>query len=188
MTLRLLPITIAVLALLIGRPAHAQDGAPMFDVFGGYSLLPSNFNEDFPRRTSHGVQGSVAVHVNRWLAVVGDAGTQWNTTTDLGPNFEGLTARTRVTELLVGPRFTARSPRVDGFVHAWFGTAIGSTNEDFRGFADSGMTFGGGAGVDLRVSPRAAVRVQYDLIGSFADIVEGNSRLGAGLVWRMGQR
>jgi hypothetical protein len=185
MTARLFALAIIC---AVARPACAQEPAPAVEVFGGYSLLPANVLYDFPRRTSHGVQGSVAVNLTRSFGIVADAGAQWNTTSDLGPNFAGLTAKTTVWELLVGPRFTRRSRRVDGFVDGWFGTAIGRTNEDFRGFADHGVTFGGGAGVDVRVGAATAIRVQYDLVGSFADIVEGNSRLGAGLVYRIGRR
>ena len=175
--------------LTCSSPAFAQaPAAPAVEVFGGYSLLPSNFITDFPRRTSHGVQGSVAVNVNRWFGIVGDAGIQWNTTSDLGPNFAGLTAKTTVREWLVGPRFTKRSEKADVFAGGWFGTSIGSANDDFKGFADSGVTFGGGAGVDVHAGRRAAIRVQYDLIGSFADIVEGNSRLGIGVVLRLGEK
>ena len=182
--------SIGALVLLVltasGRAVWAQD-APAVDVFGGYSLLPAN-GDDFPRQTSHGVQGSVAFNITRSFGVVADVGSQWNTTRDLGPNFTGLVAKTNVRELLVGPRFTWRSPDVDGFVHGWFGMATGSANDAFRGFADSALAFGGGAGLDVSVRPRVAVRVQYDLIGSFADMVEGNSRLGIGLVVRLGNR
>jgi hypothetical protein len=183
------PVIALVSAILLftGRHAQAQQPAPIADVFAGYSLLPSNINDDFPRQTSHGFQGSVAVHANRWFAVVADGAVQWNTTSDLGPNFAGLTAHTRVTELLVGPRFTRRGSRVDAFAQGWFGSSTGHADEPFTGFADTGMTFGGGAGIDVRASSRMAVRIQYDLIGSFADMVEGNSRFATGLVWRFGR-
>ena len=179
----------ALVLLTVSTQAFAQAPAtPAVEVFGGYSLLPSNFITDFPRRTSHGVQGSVAINVNRWFGIAGDVGIQWNTTSDLGPSFVGLTAKTMVREWLVGPRFTKRSEKADVFAGGWFGTSIGSANDDFKGFADSGLTFGGGAGVDVHAGRRAALRVQYDFIGSFADIVEGNPRLGVGLVLRLGEK
>jgi hypothetical protein len=179
--------TLLTLVLVsLSSSAHAQ--APAVEIFGGYSLLPSNFLTDFPRATSHGLQGSIAVNVTRWFGIVGDAGIQWNTNSDLRPNFAGLTAKTTVREWLVGPRFTRRSDTADVFAGGWFGTSIGSANDEFRGFADSGLTFGGGAGVDVHAGRRVAVRAQFDLIGSFADIVEGNSRLGVGLVVRLGDR
>jgi len=186
--MRLPVILLSVAGLLFtGRPAVAQQAPPIVDIFAGYSRLPSNINEDFPRRTSHGFQGSVAVHANRWFGVVVDGAVQWNTTSDLGPYFAGLTAHTRVVELLVGPRFTRRGSRVDAFAQGWFGSSTGYANEAFAGFADTGQTFGGGAGLDVRASSRTAIRIQYDLIGSLADMVEGNSRLAAGLVWRFGR-
>ena len=92
-----------------------------------------------------------------------------------------------VHEYLAGPRFTARSERVDVFGHGLFGVSTGDAGPGFSGFSDSGLTFGGGGGVDVRVSPRIAVRAQYDLFGSFADIVEGNSRFAVGAVIRIGE-
>jgi hypothetical protein len=168
------------------RPALAQDH-PSVDLFAGYSLLPAD-GQDFPRQTSHGVQGAATLHLTRWFGVVGDFGMQFNTARDLGPNFPGAVAKTQVREYLVGPRFTARSPQADVFVHALFGLCQGDAGEDFAGFSDSGASFGGGGGVDIHVSRRAALRVQFDLIGSFADIVEGNSRFAVGGVIRFGGR
>jgi hypothetical protein len=166
------------------RPAMAQ-GHPSMDVFVGYSILPAN-GDDFPRQTSHGLQASVTGHLNRWFGVFGDIGAQFNTARNLGPGFEGRVARSTVREYLAGPRFTARSEKVDVFGHGLFGISTGDAGPDFSGFSDSGLTFGGGGGVDVRVTPRIAVRAQYDLIGSFADIVEGNSRFAAGAVIRVG--
>ena len=75
---------------------------------------------------------------------------------------------------------------MDVFGHGLFGISTGDAGPDFSGFSDSGLTLGGGGGVDVRVSRRLAVRAQYDLIGSFADIVEGNSRFAVGAVIRFG--
>jgi opacity protein-like surface antigen len=178
---------IALFLLLIAafpRPGLAQSH-PSVDVFVGYSILPAN-GDDFPRQTSHGLQASVTGHFNRWFGVLGDIGAQFNTARNLGPGFEGLVAKSTVRQYLVGPRFTARSDRVDLFGHGLFGISTGDAGRDFSGFSDSGMTFGGGGGVDVRVSPRIAVRAQYDLLGSFADIVEGNSRFAVGAVIRIG--
>jgi opacity protein-like surface antigen len=74
------------------------------------------------------------------------------------------------------------------FAHGWFGRATGDAGDTFRGFSDSGLTFGGGGGVDVAVTPRWAIRGQYDWLGSFADIVEANSRMAVGVVWRSGNR
>jgi hypothetical protein len=187
-TLEAPSIRVGVLALLVfaaARPALAQAAAPAVEIFGGYSLLPAN-GDDFPRRTSHGVQVSVTANLNRWFGVFGDLGLHFNTARDLGPNFEGLVARTAVREYLFGPRFTARSGTVDVFGHGLVGLADGDAGADFSGFSDRALAFGGGGGVDVRVHRRLAVRAQFDLLASFADIVEGNSRFGLGLVVRLG--
>jgi hypothetical protein len=42
--------------------------------------------------------------------------------------------------------------------------------------------------VDVRLRDRVALRGQFDLLGSFADIVEGNSRAGVGIVVGLGGR
>src|SRR5689334_20336841 len=108
-------LTLVLLAL--STPAFAQTPAvPAVEIYGGYSLLPSNFIDDFPRRTSHGVQGGVAVNVNRWFGLAGDVGIQWNTNSDLGLGYPpSPAAKTSVTEWLVGPRFTKRSEAADVF-------------------------------------------------------------------------
>lgn len=185
-SIRLVAIAVLLTTAVVVRPAVAQNTVPPVDLFAGYSLLPAN-GDDFPRQTSHGVQGTVAFNVNRWFGVIGDVAMQFNTTRDLGPGFEGLEARSTVREFLVGPRFTARSDRADAFVHGLFGVSTGDAGPDFKGFSDSGMTFGGGGGVDVHLTPRVSARATFDLIGSFADIVEGNSRFGAGLVVKLGR-
>ena len=176
-------ITVLLLAAMV-RPVLAQDH-PSVDVFGGYSLLPAN-GDDFPRQTSHGFQAAVTGHLSGWFGVVGDVGAQFNTATNLGPGFQGRVAKSAVWQYLVGPRFTVRMERVDVFGHGLFGISTGDAGPGFEGFSDSGLTFGGGGGMDVRLSRRLAVRAQFDLLGSFADIVEGNLRFAAGAVVRFG--
>jgi hypothetical protein len=172
---------------IVAAPAAAQTAAPRVEIFAGYSLFPAD-GDDFPRQTSHGVQGSATFNLTRAFGIVGDAGVQWSTADDLGPNFPGQVAKTRVTELLAGPRWVRRGTRADVFGHGLFGWAQGDAGENFAGFSDSALAFGGGGGVDLHVTPRAALRAQFDYIGSFADIVEHNTRLGIGVVLRLGSQ
>ena len=174
------------LIALLPHPVLAQ-GHPSMDVFAGYPLLPAN-GDDFPRQTSHGLQITIAGHFNRWFGVFGDLGAQFDRSNNLGPRYEGRVANVTVRQFLVGPRFTARFERVDVFGHGLFGNTIGDAGPDFSGFSDSSLTVGGGGGIDVRASRRFAVRLQYHLIGSFADIVEGNSRLAVGAVLRVGGR
>jgi hypothetical protein len=163
----------------------AQPEVARVEVFGGYSLLPAD-GDDFPRQTSHGVHVTVSANVTPWFGVFGDIGAQFNTATNLGLNFEGTTARTRVIEYLAGPRFTVRSDRAALFVHGLIGLASGDAGDNFRGFSDTKLAFGGGGGVDVGIARRFAVRAQFDLLASFADIVEGNTRFGVGVVAKFG--
>ena len=174
-----------VAALVAAWPtaALAQGRPDRFDLFAGVSLLPAD-GDDFPRQTSGGIQASVSGRLTSVVSLVADVGAHFNTASDLGPNFPGVVAKTSVYEFLAGPRFTARGDRVDVFAHALAGWAVGRSS--LRGFADSAFALGGGGGVDVRVTRRFAVRAQFDWLGSFVDILEANTRLGAGLVYRFG--
>jgi hypothetical protein len=170
--------------LLAAGPVSAQTAYPRAELFGGFSYLPADGN-DFPRQTSGGFQASVSVNLNRWFGLAGDFGGQYSTASNLGPNFRGITADSSVYEYVVAPRFTLRRERVNVFVHGLIGGATGRTS--IGGFSDSGLTVGGGSGVDLGVTSRVAVRAQFDLLGSFVDILEDNSRFGIGMVVRLGR-
>ena len=173
----------SLVALIIARAASAQTTFPRFEVFGGYSYLPADGN-DFPRTASSGFQASVAANINSWFGVVGDVGGQYSRSSNLGFNFRGVTAKTSVYEFLAGPRFTLRG-KVSPFVHGLVGTAAGHTN--LGGFSDRGLTFDAGGGVDAAINRRLAARVQIDGLGSFADILESNLRVGVGLVVGLGR-
>jgi hypothetical protein len=174
------------LAIGTAATASAQESTPRADLFVGYSLLPAN-GDDFPRVTSHGLQAGVTWNLTRSFGIVGEFGQQWSTSSDLGPNFEGLTANTTVREFLIGPRFTARGRRANAFAHGWFGRAVGDAGDNFSGFSDSGIALGGGAGIDVHITPAVAWRVQYDYVGSFADIVDNNTRFATGVVIGIGR-
>jgi hypothetical protein len=175
---------VLAMALLAARPASAQDVFPRFEVFGGWSYLPAD-GDDFPRQNSTGFQAALTVNVNRWFGVVADLGGQYsNASWDRGPGVPSLTTNTSVYEYVFGPRFTVRGDRVDVFGHALVGNATGDSG--IGGFSESGFTLGGGGGLDIRLSKRLAARVQFDWLGSFQDMIEDNTRLGIGMVVRLG--
>lgn len=173
-----------LVAGLASRPAFAQAAnPPRAEVSAGWSLLPAN-GDDFPRPDSHGIVLGAAGHFTSWFGLAAELGLFRGTARALGPGFEGLVARTTVRQYLVGPRFTRRGDVADVFAHGFVGRSTGDAGPDFGGFSDSGFTFAGGAGVDVHATRRLSVRVQYDLLGSFADIVEGNSRFSVAGVLR----
>src|SRR5262245_17090393 len=173
-----------LLLLLIAAPriASAQTSVPAFEVFAGYSYLPAD-GDDFPRTASSGFQASTAAHLNPWFSVVLDAAGQYSRSSNLGINFQGVTAKTSVYEFLAGPRFTLRRT-VSPFIHALVGSATGHTN---LGFSDSGFALAVGGGADVAINRRWAARIQIDELGSFADILETNLRVGVGAVVRLGR-
>ena len=173
------------LLLLTAMSGVAFAQVPRADISGALSFLPSDELDDFPRGDSTGFQVGATWHFNRWFGVFGDLGGHYSTNSDLGPNFPGVTAESTVYEYLFGPRFTFRGSRVDGFAHGLFGVCDGRTN---IGFSDTGLAFGGGGGVDIGIARNLAVRGQFDLFGSFADIVDVNSRFSVGLVLKLGVR
>jgi len=172
--------------LFVAAPAWAQPATPRVEIFGGYSLLPADPDTDFPRRTSHGFQVSAAGNLTNWFGIFADLGLHGNTNRDVGPHYEGVVARTRVTQFLFGPRFTARSERINAFAHGLIGRVRGDAGENFSGFSDTEAAFGGGVGIDVRLRERLSVRGQVDLFASFTDIVEGNPRVAVGLVLGLG--
>jgi hypothetical protein len=152
--------------------AFGQDTHPRLEIFGGASYLPADGN-DFPRENSPGFQAGIAANVNRWFSIAAD----------FGAHYGG--ANTSVYQYLVGPRFTKRHQRTSVFVHALAGGATGRTRQP--GFSDNGLTFGWGGGLDFHLTDRFAIRaIQFDYLGSFADVLEDNVRMGAGIVIKLG--
>ena len=182
--MRLSLIVFGLLSLVAAtQPAFAQDAYPRAEIFGGFSILPAD-GDDFPRGTSFGFQTSIRGNLTRVFGIVADFGGQYGTFSNLGPNFPGVVAKTSVYQYMAGPAFTARREGFDVFAHGLIGGARGRSG--IRGFSDSGLTLGGGGGVDVRVGDRTAVRAQVDYLGSFVDILEDNIRVGLGVAIKFG--
>ena len=164
-------------------PAFAQADYPPVEVFGGFSILPAD-GDDFPRETSFGFQASIRGNFSRAFGILADFGGQYRTVSNLGPGFPGVVAKTSVYQYLAGPSFTARRERFDAFAHGLVGGARGRSG--IGGFSDSGLTLGGGGGVDIRLNDCSAFRAQVDYLGSFVDILEDNVRVGLGVAIRFG--
>jgi hypothetical protein len=169
------------LLALTSNVAMAQDDVPRMEAFGGFSYLPAG-SEDFPRSTSFGFQTSITVNLNKWFGVVGDFGGQYSSSNLQHPLING-TVKTAIYEYLVGPRFSIRTQRANVFGHVLFGGASGRT--DLGSFSDTEIAIGAGAGLDIGINSRIAIRAfQFDYLGSFTDMLENNVRLGTGIVIR----
>jgi len=174
-----------LLLMVVEQPGFAQRSHPRAEFFGGFSYLPAGI-ADFPRKDSYGFQASLCGNMNRWFGVVADLGGQYSKTSDLGPGWPCVTASTSVYEYMAGPRFAVRRRKFNFFTHALVGRANGHSN--LAGFSDNSVALAGGGGLDINLGDHLALRVfQLDYIGSFADILEENVRLGFGLVIKLGQ-
>ena len=175
----------ALFLLAEAQPVLAQNSHPTAEIFGGFSYLPAG-TADFPRKDSFGFQASVCGNISRWFGVVADLGGQYSKNRNLGPNWPGVTASTSVYEYMVGPRFAVRRQKFNFFSHALVGRANGHSN--LVGFSDNSFALAAGGGLDINLGDRLALRVlQLDYVGSFADILEDNVRLGFGVVLKLGK-
>ncbi len=156
-----------------------DDSAPRAEIFAGvaYSWPESGSNQ-------MGWNGAVSGNFNRWFGVVADLSSR----PSFAPNrFFGIdVGKGDVFHLLVGPQFTARTGRVDGFARA----LVGSQHSRGPGAAAPAvwrLTYGWGGGADVHFSPRFALRaIQWDVL--FTDLNEIDSakehRLAFGAVVR----
>jgi hypothetical protein len=175
---------------LVSNTALAQADFNNNEVFGGFSYLPAG-PEDFPREASYGFQAGIARNFTRWFGLVLDFGAQYGSSSGVvrsgtvvqQPPGSG-TVSTSVYEYLAGPRFTLRTPKANVFAHFLVGGASGRTSLGIP-FSDTELAIGAGAGVDVHLTSRIAIRaVQFDYLGSFTDMLEDNVRVGAGIVFK----
>ena len=185
------------LAMVSSVTAAAQTGAgavstPRLEIGAGYSFLRTatvvrGFN-------MHGGNASVAVNLNRWMGIVGDFG--YHTTDFIPPTGFKL----NVASYTFGPRIALhRGDHVNVFAHSLAGVGHASGSLYTAGFtqgtappsSQNSFALVTGAGVDLNVTPRWAIRaVQADwLFTTFpngASDRQHNLRLTFGMVFRFG--
>jgi peptidoglycan-associated lipoprotein len=185
------------LAMVSSVTAAAQTGAgsvstPSVEIGAGYSYVRAStvvtgFN-------MHGGNASLAVNLNRWLGIVGDFG--YHTTDFIPPTGFKL----NVASYTFGPRITFhRGDRLNLFAHSLAGVGHASGTLYTAGFtqgtappsSQNDFALVTGAGVDLNVAPRWAIRaVQADwMFTTFpngASNRQHNLRLTFGIVLRFG--
>ncbi len=165
------------LVLLSTSQATAQD-YPKGEIFGGFSVANLDANGD--REGLYGWQTSVSGNFHRNAGFTADLGGQYR-------SIAGISLQTY--EFLFGPRFTARTERVTGFVHTLVGVALARAS--FLGVSESatGFALGFGGGMDVNASDRVAIRIfQVDYIPTrFSGVWRTKDfRIGAGVVIKWG--
>jgi opacity protein-like surface antigen len=166
------------LFLLVAGVASAQDDAPKFQVFGGYSYIRAtdqgnhiNFN---------GGSVSASYNLRRYVDVVADFGLYHGGRTGVSGNL--------VTSM-GGPKFAYRIGKFTPFAQALFGAGHASIGASYSFRAENAFAAAIGAGVDAKVSPRISVRlIQIEhLITKFDDgdnNQQSDTRVSAGFVYR----
>ena len=138
----------ALLLCGVAAPGAGQD-VPKVEVGGGYSLLHDEEGHD----NLNGWLASFAGHVNRWLAIAAE----------FGHNHGGGAGAPDVSAFMAGPRVSWRRSRAVPFGQFLVGSHHehhadgGAFHEDETRFA-----YQLGGGVDIWLTPRAAVRFGGD--------------------------
>lgn len=160
-----------------------EQNVPRLEAFAGFSFLNAGTNGLASRQNVAGFEGSVAVHVNKWMAGEGDVGGYYKTIqiTNVG------TYPFRDYAMMGGPRFNIRK----AFFHALVGIdhLAGSTNFYQMGGTSSDNSLAGaaGGGVQWNVSRQFAVRTSADyLLSRFEGLTESNVRVTMGIVFQKG--
>jgi opacity protein-like surface antigen len=157
---------IALCALLSGAaPLWAQD-TPHFDVAGTYGFMhDADRSQNFPA----GWAAAAAGNVNSWFGVVAEVGGGYTTckSCQRGPfasqTLRGHDLHLRVHTYMGGPRVAVRGlSAVTPFAQVLFGGAHLSGGIEWDGALNTGFTYQPGAGVDVRVHPNLAIRLQGD--------------------------
>jgi len=183
---------IVLCSFLLGTvPVKAQ--TPRAAISGGYSFLEDHDrSENFPA----GWVASATGNINRWIGVTAEVGGNYRTCDNCqrGPftsqESRGADLHLRVYTFMIGPRVSARAiPAVTPFAQFLFGGTHVSGGVQFDGALTTGLTYQPGGGVDVKVTPKAGIRLQGDYrIIRTQGVDNKQSRFLVGLVfWPGGQ-
>lgn len=164
-------------------PLGYGQNIPRLEAAVGYSYLNAGTSGLATRQSVSGLEGSVAVHVNRWLAGEANIGVYYKTLQIINVGTFGFH------DFLMtgGPRVNFHKM----FVHALVGVdhLAGSTNfYAVNGTAtDNALAAAAGGGVQWSVTRQFAVRASGDYVMSrFEGLMQNNFRVTLGLVFQAG--
>lgn len=167
--------SLAIALVLAATVVVAAQDVPAIEIGAGYSALRDN---DIDHWFGTGVTVDIGVNVTDWLAVAGE-GSYHSTSIDWGFGDVDLSVST----FMGGMRFLTRRGGVSPFVQALVGVA----RQSFNGISMNAFAVQPGAGVDVFVTRKVAVRLQGDfrsIYDSEGDDWDGQVRLmtGVGIV------
>ena len=164
-------------------PLGYGQNIPRLEAFVGYSFLNAGTSGLATRQSVSGLEGSVAIHVNRWLAGEANIGAYYKTLQIINIGTFGYHDF-----LMVG------GPRVNFhkmFVHALVGMDHLSGSTNFYAVngtgIDNALAAAVGGGVQWSVTRQFAVRASGDYVMSrFEGVMQNNVRVTMGLVFQLG--
>lgn len=167
------------LVCLVFLPVMAQD-IPKAEVFGGYSWAGGNF---------HGWNSSVTGNVTRGFGIVADFSGQY------GSELQGpILVKQDAHSALFGPRYSFRGKRFTPFVYGLLGVTrfheSATVSAQKLSASDTGFSSALGAGLDVKVNDRVAIRAfQIDYFRpNFYGEAHHRGRLAFGVVLHLGKR
>ena len=178
----------AVSVILFGLTAVglAQDTAPAFDLFGGYSYLNTGDVAPGLDLSGHGWEAAGTYYTNNWFGLTADIGGHY--TNAFGVDVSNYT-------YLFGPTVAYRRPKITPFGHLLLGGSRVSVDLGLLGplgasATDNTFAMALGGGADWHLNERFSVRpVQLDyLLTRFGGNTQNNLRYSVGLVLRFGSR
>ena len=155
-----------VAVFLLGTTSVFAADTPRFELGAGYTFMrDADRGESFPG----GWAVSATGNVNSWIGVVTEVGGSYRSCDNCqrGPfasqRFRGTDLRVRVLTFMAGPRVASHaSALVTPFAQVLLGGSHISGGVEWDGALNTGFTYQPGAGIDVRVAPAVAVRLQGD--------------------------
>jgi hypothetical protein len=184
-TILLNRIAIVVALLMVSVAGFAQS-AKSGDLFLGYSFNRASTGWSSTGNLN-GWNASIEGKIAPWAGLVADVGTQYGTlqlpTKFITGEPGSAASTTRVESLMFGPRVSVSKGKFRPFAQALVGVA--HVHEDAQEFAygESSVADAFGGGVDYRLRPQIAWRVQGDALQTrFHGERENDIRISTGLV------
>ena len=180
-------VSLFAVLFLFAVAASAQESAPKFDVFAGYSNLQANPGvHGVDAFHLNGGSASVAYNFNNWLGGVADFGGYTN------GNVFGTHASGTIGTYLFGPRVSYRHyRRITPFGEVLFGTAHANANAFGTTGSQNAFAMTVGGGVDYKLLDHVSIRpfqADYLLtrfgVGTAGTQNQNNVRISTGFVVR----
>jgi outer membrane immunogenic protein len=175
--------------LFAANPADAQS---TFDVGVGYTYVHTNAPpNECGCFSMNGGNGWLGFHLGHGVAIVGELAVQH------AANIANTGADLTLTSFLAGPRYTSHSfGRLQPFAQVLLGGAhaTGGLSPSSSGFGSSNsFAVIAGGGLEFQLTERVAIRAieadyYYTRFNNGTDDRQNNLRIGAGLVFRFGNR